>query len=595
MVTEGITDPAAIDPTIGTEPEGAMEAAGETETTEYADVVPAETEETVDSVQELYDSLMACTTLDEINAILCPETEEEQAAVEALIAQFTEEQNEALSAKMEELGAYDVSLDSANSENITIPSIAVGNYYTVYKGWAEKNTTDRKLSLSAVISGTNTSVEGFRIEAYIRSSDNSWQGYKLWVGNSVEPGTYTVKVSYLGGQNADRPNQTDTLTVTVINNNVQAGVYYLLSPTGNPASNVEADWSSRLGYGTIDKRPSSGATYTNNKNNFSPDAFVLTMPDGLTKQTDGSYILDKNTYPTQWNAIWTAYKSSWEAENGGITLNEDDVVDIYIKPYKLAQATWDTRTAAQKDKEADHIDCTVSVKLKNIYGVRFYVTKPGQVMTLVDSTSYKINETIQKTTKVPTNTNGAFPETLVVDGVTYKFDGWYNEAGTKVAESGWPYTPNNSELLDGFVDFYARYVPATYTLTITKEVSGNMLSHNDSFGFTVSGNVAEADKSFTLKHGETKTITVTVGDEITITEASGNYTTTYQIGSGAVQEGNVATITVSGDETISFVNTRNVTIDTGVILDTLPYILILAVVVIGVAALTKRRRNRDDD
>lgn len=592
MVTEGTTDPTAIDPTTGTEPEGTMEAAGETETTEYADVVPTETEETADPVQELYDNLMACTTLDEINAILCPETEEEQAAVEALVAQFTEEQNEALSAKMEELGAYDVELDGNTSESITISSIAAGNYYTVYKRWAEGNTTDRGLSLSAVIRGTNTRVEGFRVEAYKRTSDSSWQGYKLWVGNSVEPGTYTVEVSYLGGQNADKWDQTDTLTVTVINNNVRAGVYYLLSPTGNPASNAVKEWSGRLGYGTIDKRPSSGATYTNSKNNLSPDAFVITMPSGLTKQTDGSYILDKNTYPTQWNEIWTAYKSSWEAENDGVALSEDDVVNIYIKPYKLSQANADTRTA---NSDPDHIDCTVSVKLKNIYGVRFYVTKPGKLMTLVDSTSYKTNEAIQKTTKAPTDAKGNYPETLVVDGVTYKFDGWYNEAGTKVAESGWPYTPNAKELNDGFVDFFAKYVPATYTLTITKEVSGNMLSHNDSFGFTVSGNVAEADKSFALKHGETKTITVTVGDEITITEASGNYTTTYQIGSGAVQEGNVATITVSGDETISFVNTRNVTIDTGVILDALPYILILAVVVIGVAALTKRRRNRDDD
>lgn len=592
MVTEGITDLAAIDSTTGTEPEGTMEAAGETETTEYADVVPTETEETADPVQELYDNLMACTTLDEINAILCPETEEEQAAVEALVAQFTEEQNEALSAKMEELGAYDVELDGNTSESITISSIAAGNYYTVYKGWAEGNTTDRGLSLSAVIRGTNTRVEGFRVEAYKRTSDSSWQGYKLWVGNSVEPGTYTVEVSYRGGQNADKWGQTDTLTVTVINNNVRAGVYYLLSPTGNPASNAVKEWSGRLGYGTIDKRPSSGATYTNSKNNLSPDAFVITMPSGLTKQTDGSYILDKNTYPTQWNEIWTAYKSSWEAENDGVALSEDDVVNIYIKPYKLSQANADTRTA---NSDPDHIDCTVSVKLKNIYGVRFYVTKPGKLMTLVDSTSYKTNEAIQKTTKAPTDAKGNYPETLVVDGVTYKFDGWYNEAGTKVAESGWPYTPNAKELNDGFVDFFAKYVPATYTLTITKEVSGNMLSHNDSFGFTVSGNVAEADKSFALKHGETKTITVTVGDEITITEASGNYTTTYQIGSGAVQEGNVATITVSGDETISFVNTRNVTIDTGVILDTLPYILILAVVAIGVAALTKRRRNRDDD
>lgn len=593
------------DPTEETEtPAETTEPTGEPETTEETEGTAETTEATepedpVDPVQELYDRLMECTTLEEINAILYPETEEEQAAVDALIEQFTEEQNAALEAKLEELGAYGVDLDANDSQNITISSIAAGNYYTVFKGWAggekdpngQNKLMDRGLSLDAPA--------GFTVEAWKRSYDNSWQGYKLWVANSVSAGTYTVNVSYIGGQNATLPNQMDTLTVTVINNNVPAGVYYLLSPNYNPASNATGIWGSGLGKGTIDKRPSSGATYTYSsslgydKNNFSPDQFILTMPTGLEKQTDGSYKLDKSTFPTQWNAIWSAYKSQWESENDGVTLNEEDVVDIFIKPYKLSQADADTR---KEGSDPDHIDCTVSVKLKNIYGVRFYVTKPGEEIALIDSTSYKTDEKIQKTTKAPGDEAGIYPETLDVNGVTYKFDGWYNEAGEKVSDNSWPYSPNDSELLDGFVDFYAKYVPATYTLTITKQISGNMLSKNDSFTFTVSGNsVADQPTEFTLKDGESKQITVTIGDNIEVKEATGNYSTTYQVGNGTVTNGNSATITIESNQTITFTNTYNVTISTGISLETLPYILILAVVAVGAVVMVRKRRSRDED
>lgn len=42
-------------------------------------------------------------------------------------------------------------------------------------------------------------------------------------------------------------------------------------------------------------------------------------------------------------------------------------------------------------------------------------------------------------------------------------------------------------------------------------------------------------------------------------------------------------------------NDKTVTVDTGVLLDTLPYILILGVVAVGAVLLIKRRRKRDDD
>lgn len=136
---------------------------------------------------------------------------------------------------------------------------------------------------------------------------------------------------------------------------------------------------------------------------------------------------------------------------------------------------------------------------------------------------------------------------------------------------------------------------ATATITVKKLISGNMLSKNDVFSFKVDGNIDEADKSFTLKHGESKNITVTLGDIITVTEETGSYTTTYQVGMNDPVPNNVAEIKVESDETIVFTNTHNITIDTGILLDTLPYILILAVVAVGAVVMLRKRRSRYED
>lgn len=139
----------------------------------------------------------------------------------------------------------------------------------------------------------------------------------------------------------------------------------------------------------------------------------------------------------------------------------------------------------------------------------------------------------------------------------------------------------------------------TATITVKKLISSdsNMLSHNDSFNFTVKVNgVVDQNKAFSLKHGESHDITVNVGDKITITEATGNYKTEYKIGAGDEQTGSEATISsVSGNETITFTNSKFVEIDTGVSLDSLPYILILGVVVVGaVVIVVSRRKHRRD-
>lgn len=140
--------------------------------------------------------------------------------------------------------------------------------------------------------------------------------------------------------------------------------------------------------------------------------------------------------------------------------------------------------------------------------------------------------------------------------------------------------------------------PTEYNLTVKKTLSGNMYNEADKFTFTVT--YGDKTETFALGKDETKTIVVPVEAAVSVTENAGDYT--YSL--GAVTPNTLAY--TAGDSGISFtmpksdvtvtVNNRlDITIDTGVILDTLPYLLILAVVIAGAVLLIGARRHRNDD
>ena len=149
---------------------------------------------------------------------------------------------------------------------------------------------------------------------------------------------------------------------------------------------------------------------------------------------------------------------------------------------------------------------------------------------------------------------------------------------------------------------YAIWKLNTVGLTIQKTVSGNMYSANDVFSFTL--NYGGNPETFTLKGGESKTFQVPVGAEVTVTEDLTN-SNGYIPSNGS---GTTVTLTtvLGADGIFTFTmpeengklvinNDKTVTIDTGILLDTLPYILILGVVAVGAVLMIRKRKNRDDD
>lgn len=150
----------------------------------------------------------------------------------------------------------------------------------------------------------------------------------------------------------------------------------------------------------------------------------------------------------------------------------------------------------------------------------------------------------------------------------------------------------------------------TKKVTITKQVTGNMGDWNRDFAFTVSCTEAMAagtgytlsedgkTATFNLKHGESMTLQgVRNGATLTIAEGNADgYTMTIKVDNQSIDNKNY-TIPVNNDPQVSITvtNQKAWTVDTGVLLDYLPYILILVVVVLGAVLFLKNRKKRKDD
>ena len=212
---------------------------------------------------------------------------------------------------------------------------------------------------------------------------------------------------------------------------------------------------------------------------------------------------------------------------------------------------------------------------------------------------------------------------------------------------------------DRVVNFYAHYRKATSNVTITKEVKGLLGDTQKNFTFNVSitkkdgsdcsegvtakrdnGETVDLKNNFPLKHKETVTLeNVPIGATITVTEVTpGEHYNVSATGHNGEKNGgndvaftyvavaNTATASdadeadlmlLSMDEDTAVdadgdavaydsgiqVNNNQIVVtnhatlipDTGVLLDTLPYIVILAVVAGGGILLMLRKRRKEDD
>lgn len=201
------------------------------------------------------------------------------------------------------------------------------------------------------------------------------------------------------------------------------------------------------------------------------------------------------------------------------------------------------------------------------------------------------------------------------DGTVYKFEGWYTDKNF-TSESKFNFT---EDTISADTTFYAKYVPASANLTVTKTVTGKLGDTNKAFTFTITkdgkpvNNITEdnieardgaqwlndGNGKFTLKDGASIIFKNLPSGQYKVVEddyIGEKYETSYVVDSGTPENGQEATVTIGTDaKRIDFTNHRNLEPDLGVLLDTLPYIVILAVVAGGVALLMLRKRRKEDD
>ena len=270
--------------------------------------------------------------------------------------------------------------------------------------------------------------------------------------------------------------------------------------------------------------------------------------------------------------------------------------------------------------DATHINVTFMVQdagkntfdLVNDYGGAFTIPEGSNSISLSNINRPDVLRAGQTEADCP-----ATKETA--DGTVYKFEGWYTDKNFTPA-SKFDFT---EDTISADTTFYAKYVPASANLTVTKTVTGKLGDTNKAFTFTItkadgtavniaSANIeiSEADRAkvewldngkFTLKDGATITFKNLPSGEYKVIEedySGEKYDTSWQIGTdGEVYEKNsTATVTIgTTEQTVHFTNHRTLEPDLGVLLDTLPYIVILAVVAGGVALLMLRKHRKEDD
>ena len=250
---------------------------------------------------------------------------------------------------------------------------------------------------------------------------------------------------------------TEDIALLAENGQQSAAVFLLKSPTSLPGSNEPSQWapdnSECRWLGQVD---TSGAVWNDRGRNITENvsSYVVSWPDGSTGD-----VWTLSPGDRYWNdvvdEIWDEYKASIEKDTGITGLEKSDLESLTVTPYKISR-----HNGTQPDQ---HIDCTISVKSKKSFTARFNVRAPGaEDYTIVDSHEYQTGDRVEET-------GAAVEKEITIGGVVYVFDGWYREKSgpvtdepgeEKVTQDEWDagYLPEQDELENGVVNFYAHYV-----------------------------------------------------------------------------------------------------------------------------------------
>lgn len=436
-----------------------------------------------------------------------------------------------------------------------------------------------------------TQVLGYSGDYYGNKAENkAWNGMAVGtISNVVSPSTYKERTSIYDTADIDTKLGTEII--------VDSGQF--------PVIPIKQDGKYKDYYyeslpkeiqGEIKKDP----TKANNVGTYTIEWYEVVAVGGANtgkNGKDGDWTGEENYKPTYTKGIYKSPISSVSDKkmtyhlDGLIVLHDTTHINVQFKVQDVGKDTF----ALVRD-----------------YGGAFTVPSTGSSISLSNIDRPDVPRAGQ--------TQAEYPLTKpTADGTIYKFYGWYTNQDC-TADSKFDF---DEDTIAEDTTFYAKYVPASANLTISKTVTGKLGDTNKAFTFTItkadgtavniaSANIeiSEADRAkvewldngkFTLKDGASITFKNLPSGEYKIVEddyIGEKYETSWQIGTdGKVYEKNrTATVTIgTTEQTVHFTNHRTLEPDLGVLLDTLPYIVILAVVAGGVALLMLRKHRKEDD
>lgn len=356
------------------------------------------------------------------------------------------------------------------------------------------------------------------------------------------------------------------------------------------------------------------------------DYYYESLPKEIQKEIEKDPTKANNvgTYTIEWYEV-VAVGGANTGKNGedGDWTGEENYKPTYTKGIYKSPIT-----SVSDKKMTYHLDGLIVLHDTTHINVKFMVQDVGKdTFALVrdyggaytvqnEGDSIQLNTIARPDVKRDDQTEAVCPDKkITADGTVYTFKGWYTDENCT----------READFVNGTIStdttFYAKYVPASANLTISKTVTGKLGDTNKAFTFTItkadgtSANITEANiettdntravwqgnGKFTLKDGASIIFKNLPSGEYKVIEedySGEKYDTSWQIGTdGEVYEKNsTATVTIgTTEQTVHFTNHRTLEPDLGVLLDTLPYIVILAVVAGGVALLMLRKHRKEDD
>lgn len=344
-------------------------------------------------------------------------------------------------------------------------------------------------------------------------------------------------------------------------------------------------------------------------------ALINSIKDGSTEYPGALVATDLEGYV----GSWTEHKGTYKVPDGQYltryffvaikTYNENNTIDgersvgnhidkVWFSVDKPPLTEYDTRVTVTKNIYGLDIDT-----VKKEFGSKSFMTCDGTSFIFENWKTVKdesgndyVTASWTSPTKTATGSDGKNQSFTVTEDVRAAAVEGKN---LRVDPENATTTVNVTGGSEETVTFNNYYTSSTATLKVKKVVTGALGDKTKQFKFTYSYNGETG--TFDLANNEEYPLTVPVGTKVTIAEddySTSGYATSYSVDDEDFVSGWTYEIQVgaSGNE-IVFKNHKDVTPDMGVLLDSMPYVIILIVVAAGIVGgvVLKKRKHGEDD